>query len=345
MALQGGDSMLNNDLNAAEKSSILSELHNLLAHNVIGEKQYRNRYNGFMAELDFQSWFELNRSNSLIDGGMFIPTKCADNPFDSAIYITSSESAPNNYVDIYTKISAAKINDLFFIQYCLNKPYCSWDKKELFKSQSNNKSNKILFSIPPFKVFKFIPKSSKFIPSQIEEITAKFTKKEAFLAQKPIPEKLISHFNNKFSVFTSRSLLKLYLARLFFDGYLNLTYRRGAPLDIDFLVQCKEGDICILEIKEKDLSKREPIGFGMDLRRVDSLTKLTHIFASQAFYIVRQVNNQTERAFIDWQMIEMQRFKRKTRDNPVVTGGTGMRSEYSYNPTKVCEFKYFTHLK
>ena len=100
-----------------EKLAILTALHDLLSHNVIGDVQYRNRYNGFNAELDFQYWFATNRADRTIDGGMFLPTVKAHNPFEEAIYFTCSESSPSEFVEIYTKAAPLASRGSFFIQY------------------------------------------------------------------------------------------------------------------------------------------------------------------------------------------------------------------------------------
>ena len=111
--------MVMTTLNSENKLNVLNELHDLLVHNVIGDKQYNSRYNGFVAELDFQSWYELNREGSLIDGGMFIPTQKSDNPFQSAIYTTTSDKPADEYIDIYSKACeiTPNLEGLFFIKY------------------------------------------------------------------------------------------------------------------------------------------------------------------------------------------------------------------------------------
>ena len=176
-------------------------------------------------------------------------------------------------------------------------------------------------------------------------MTAMYTKSKDFLKKKYIPAHLKNHFMHKFLQFSVKSLLKLYVERLFFDGYFNLTRTRGAPLDIDTFVRAKDGGLCLLEIKEKDISKRDPRGFGMDLRRVESLSILSAAFSAKAFYVVRHVNNQTQRQFVDWRIIDLEQFKSQIAYSPTVEGGTGMRSASSHNPTRVCRFEYFTLLE
>jgi len=302
---------------------------------------------GFTAELAFQEWFDSNRKNKLIEGGMFLPTIRSSTPFTEAIYFTSSESSPSEFIDIYAKASALAPKGLFFIQYNISKKSTTWGKKVLFQSKDNGLLADKSFPIPPIEVFEFNPISKEFLKCTIGDISNKFTPRRTpnFLIKKPIPKHIKQHFISKLKQFKVKTLLKIYIERLFFDGYLNLTYVRGAPLDIDTFADGKEKGLCLLEIKEKDISKRDPKGFGMDLRRISSLSQLSEAFNAKAFYVVRQVNNQTDRKFISWKIISLEKFKEKIASSPIVNGGTGMRSESSINPTAVCEYEYFKELK
>ena len=324
---------------------VLNDLHNLISHNVIGDKQYNNRYNGFTAELDFSDWFSKNRKSELIDGGMFLPVNSTDNPFEDSIYFTSSEDSPETYKDIYHCASKLARKGQFFIRYDITQPFTDWNRAELFLSTENGQSNEVLLHIPFFEVYTFEAEKNTFSISSMDEITKLFTRERNILSKKVIPEKLKNSFMKKFQHFDSRILIKLYLERLFFDGYLGLIYTRGAPLDIDSFVLGKNGKLLLLEIKEKDVSKRDPKGFGMDLRRIDSLGTLSEAFDTKSFYIVRHINNQIDRMFVDWRIIPMDKFRQLVESNPVVQGGSGLRSRYSDNPTRVCEFEHFILLK
>ena len=328
-----------------EKLEILTALHDLLSHNVIGSIQYKNRYNGFTAELDFQQWFDLNRESALIEGGMFIPTVKSQNPFEHSVYFTCSESSPSEFIDIYSSASTLASKGSFFIKYDTRPRFADWERKQLFQSQQNGQFAEQLFHTPPFEVFEFNPKNRTFSSCSVTDISNRFVKSWSFLTQKYVPEVLKNHFIQKFQQFSVKSLLRLYVERLFFDGYLNLTFSRGAPLDIDSFVRARDGSLCLLEIKEKDVSKRDPKGFGMDLRRVDSLSMLSDTFSTRVFYVVRHVNNQTQRQFVNWMIIDLEKFKSQIAHSPTKEGGTGMRSISSHNPTKVCRLEHFQLLK
>jgi len=279
-------------------------------------------------------------------GGMFVPTKNTNNPFTSSVYFTTTSDRPEKYSDIFFSASKLAQNGQFLIRYDNSLSFDEWDEAELFKSKKNNQEKTQLFKIPRFEIYKFDPRKETFHLSTIEDLTNLFIKKQKHLIKKIIPKKLKEHFINKFSDFELLDLRELYVNRLFFDGYLNLTYLRGAPLDIDIFVQSKKTTkLSLLEVKEKDVSKRDPKGFGMDLRRIESLTKLSKTFKVQAFYVVRHVDNQINRNFIDWRIIELEKFKESILSSPIIEGGFGMRSRNSSNPTKVCKIEYFSVLR
>jgi hypothetical protein len=279
-------------------------------------------------------------------GGMFVPTKNTNNPFTSSVYFTTTSDRPEKYSDIFFSASKLAQNGQFLIRYDNSLSFDEWDEAELFKSKKNNQEKTQLFKIPRFEIYKFDPRKETFHLSTIEDLTNLFIKKQKHLIKKIIPKKLKEHFVTKFSDFELLDLRELYVNRLFFDGYLNLTYLRGAPLDIDIFVQSKKTTkLSLLEVKEKDVSKRDPKGFGMDLRRIESLTKLSKTFKVQAFYVVRHVDNQINRNFIDWRIIELEKFKESILSSPIIEGGFGMRSRNSSNPTKVCKIEYFSVLR
>jgi hypothetical protein len=109
--------------------------------------------------------------------------------------------------------------------------------------------------------------------------------------------------------------------RLLFDGFIGYGKTHGIPADIDLIMDSKNlHEILFLEIKEKDLSKRAPKGFGMDVDRIKSIRTLSLMTGTQVYYIVRQVNNQKERLFIKWRYINMFNFV-SCLDDAVIEGG------------------------
>ena len=100
----------------------------------------------------------------------------------------------------------------------------------------------------------------------------------------------------------------------------------------------------LVEVKEKDLSKRVPIGFGMDVRHRDDLAELQRRTGMKVFYIVREVHEQKRREFKSWKIISLDKYIYETVSAATVEGGKGMRNQYSSNPTTVCSVVNFKEL-
>jgi predicted DNA-binding protein len=322
--------------------SILQNLHELLAHNLLGDKQYLNRYNGFNGELHFNKLYEDIRQTSLLSGGMFISCKERGNHFENAIYVTFSSDNPNSedYLEIYSGASKLATEGQYFIQYDLSNSYESWQHAEVFKVGGKG----FLLPIPMFQVYKFDIASKIFRLGNMKAIQSHLKLNSKPLIRKNIPSNMVNMFIDKFSSFDEKYLLELYLERLFFDGYLGLTYARGAPLDIDCIALGSRGEKYIIEVKEKDLSKRPPRGFGMDIPRINSLKTLSEKLGYKSIYVVREVVDQNTRILKDWHWIYMDDFNRAVEKIESIRGGTGIRSVNSINHTKVCPLVEFKKL-
>ena len=119
---------------------------------------------------------------------------------------------------------------------------------------------------------------------------------------------------------------------------------KGIPADIDSVIVDVDGGLSLIEVKEKDRSKRHPVGFGMDIRRRDHLALLQEKTGLRVFYIVREVKDQTAREFAGWHIIPLNKYIAATDGSRAIEGGTGMRSAYSSNPTSVCPVENFQEL-
>ena len=146
------------------------------------------------------------------------------------------------------------------------------------------------------------------------------------------------------NTFDDADLADLYAERLIFDGLLGFGVCKGIPTDIDCIILANDGKIFLIEVKEKDLSKWPPIGFGMDIRRRDDLLTLQQKTGYPVWYIVREVNNQRERHFVQWRVIKLDNYAQATTGLSEIEGGSGMRHFSSSNPTSVCPVKHFTSL-
>lgn len=328
------------------KEILLKGLHSLLSHNVVGDKQYINRYNGFNGELDFMRWFRANRpDNKTLSGGAFIPITSSEDSFKNSVYFTVSSFDPNTEenIFIYSRLQSLAQIGQFYFWYDSEELLSSWEYSVSFPVIGSNEIK--LLTPKSLKVYKFDNENCTFQLSTIQRFIdcCGFKKGKSKLAN--IPESIYKKYLDLFLNYDFQDIKSMYLERLVFDGICGLANGRGAPLDIDLFVQGDNGGWNILEIKEKDKSKNYPKGFGMDLRRIKSLRFLQDTIKIPAVYIVRHVADQIDRAFLEWSAINFNKFYKKIELSPTVEGGFGMRSERSSNPTKVCEYEYFSRLE
>lgn len=325
-----------------EDRIVLEYLHILVSNNVIGDMQYSSRYKGFRGELEYYSWFRDNRKEShMHNGGYLIPTIANNNALIKPVYFIANNKAPDKIEKrIYSAIASLDCKKMFYFQYDDSISISKWKREDIMTLGQ-------VIPVPDFRVFEYDNKLSKFIPSKISTFTDTFKPyKTRNTNTYPIYEKTKILYIEKLSVYNYKDLVNLYVERLFFDGYIGFGRERGIPTDIDLIVESrdKEGKLYLLEIKEKDLSKTPPVGFGMDVSRIEDINKISSITGLPYYYIVRHVNNQRDRKFIEWLAIDMNSFTEKIRSANTIEGGTGMRSANSSNPTKVCPYNNFKKL-
>lgn len=315
---------------------ILESLHQLLAHNVIGEKQYSSRYKGFKGELDFLSFFNQRTSNAqLYTGGYFLPTQEGQHTLNLPVYFTINADAPNDkYMAIYRQIAQINCLKMFYIQYDNSVAFDAWPMIDIMDVN-------IPLPVPNFNVYEYCIQKQCFMISTISNLLLlykKINKKRTNSISQVIKNQYIQSLED----YSTLDLTHLYVNRLVFDGYFGFGCYKGIPSDIDAII-CKNEQFRLIEIKEKDKSKKPPQGFGMDTGRIESLQKISHHTTWPCYYIVKEINNQQQRQFIAWHWINLCQFIAATANVDTIEGGTGMRSLQSSNPTKVCPYDYFHH--
>lgn len=322
-----------------QNRTILENLHTLISYNVIGDKQYDFRYKGFRGELEFYAWFRKNRDEThMHSGGYLLPVISGKNALDNPIYFTTNASPPTDIdLQIYKSISKLACLKMFYIQYDDSVPINDWECIDVMSFNKN-------IPVPEFIVYEYNTELSEFISSNVEALINSY-KKLGNRSKNSYPitnETKLFHINSLLN-YETKDLLNIYVDRLLFDGYIGFGREKGIPTDIDLIVESRNGvgDLQLLEIKEKDLSKRAPQGFGMDVSRSDDITNISHVTGLPYLYIVRRVDNQQDRNFLEWLTINMDVFANAINNVDVIEGGTGMRSINSSNPTKVCPYGKF----
>jgi hypothetical protein len=318
------------------KSIILQHLHSLISKNVLGEKQYISRYKGFVGELAF---FELLDSKLSIrktyNGGFFLPIEKQNSSLQNPVYFTVSSSEPDDYIKIYNTISKIGCSHMFFIKWADHSPVESWNMVDVMGFN-------LPMPVPPIITYLFDFHLNCFQVCELSTLLDLYPDRvrKNSIGEK-IQELVKNEFIDKLARFESKHLLDLYVQRLLFDGFIGYGKTHGIPADIDLIMDSKNlHEILFLEIKEKDLSKRAPKGFGMDVDRIKSIRTLSLMTGTQVYYIVRQVNNQKERLFIKWRYINMFNFV-SCLDDAVIEGGAGMGYENGSYPTQICPEQHF----
>jgi len=319
----------------------LENLHLLLATNVIGELQYNARYKGFYGEFDFYKAFKDRYSKvedppQLYEGGFFIPkSMSSESSLEDCVYITISCRQTDQVVlDTYQTITKIA-DDAYYIRYDGEKPFAEWLTYDPMGIGIQLKK-------PLFAVAKYDPNAGAFVRSSLKDLKSNFLgvdKRDQEL--KVIPKNMKSHWMERLSGFSSDTLLQAYVERLFFDGEIGFLEKKRSDIDAIWI----QGDKSVfIEVKEKDISKRSPQGFGMDVPRIEDIAKIQDATGRKYVYVVRDINNQKDRALIGWKYISLDDFIDDTKDRPSIEGGHGMRGKGTKNPTKVCGYKRFKDL-
>ena len=163
--------------------------------------------------------------------------------------------------------------------------------------------------------------------------------KNQYAIEPACKEWLIAHL----SPFSEKQLLKIYMDRLFFDGFIGFSKDKGKSSDIDLIVIRPSGEYRFIEIKEKDLPRSKQ-GFGLDVPRIKDMERIQEQSSIEYHLVVRHINNQKDRELIGWKYIAINDFINDVKGNKAVEGGTGMRSSNSSNPTLICSLNKFSNL-
>jgi len=321
--------------------NLIEGIHTLVSHNVIGDKQAFNRYKGFRAELLFEDYLVHRYPQyRILDGGIIISKDSAISSLDNSVYITVTPQDAADYVDLYKSLSAVGFKEMFIVHYNHNS-FISRNVMEF-------RDGAISLDVPLLTVKQFNLDSGEFdlASDDIKVITELFKKNtERSKNQYPVSPQSEKWLMDSLKNFSYSQILKIYMTRLFFDGFIGFGLQKGKPSDIDFILRRPDGGFRLLEIKEKDLPKNNTIGFGLDVPRLEDLTRISETTGIDYFLVVRQINNQTDREFLSWKKISIKDFKEGVEGAAKVKGGTGMRSIYSHNDTLICPLELFDTLQ
>jgi len=318
---------------------VAEALYTLLSHNVGGDRQLKPRWIGFRAELELGPL--LNRRErvaKMLKGGVFLPVIKGASPLDNPVYYTVIGASEDkaDYLELYAEMSKIGLKSAYMIVYDNAHPFTDWEMFDIMKCG-------VSLPVPEFSIFRFDGGRFNLCSEGLKALSDEFRPAHRSGVKTRIA---FSEFDWSviFDHVEACDLEGLYAERLIFDGLLGFGVDKGIPADIDNVIVDVDGGISLVEVKEKDRSKRPPIGFGMDIRRRDDLALLQQKTGLGVFYIVREVKDQSAREFVGWHIIPLNKYITATDGSRAIEGGTGMRSRYSSNPTSVCPSEYFQAL-
>ncbi len=323
------------------KEDILKGIHHLIYNNVfcsdpnstkwtgIAANGYEKRILGFKAEIEFKRKLKAENKFDIFDGGILLPLVPKSKSIDQPVYLTISSNPINeDYKNIYSKLSKLNGPRLFFVHY-LDQDYVLKDIMDIG----------VYIRFTDCNVYEFLAGEFVEQPNGINEIKNTFSTKsyKRYKGKYKLREANGAFIKRTLGHYERAELLDILMTRLFFDGHIGFGKKKGIVSDIDLIVKDKSNQqYTFLEIKEKDRSKTPPHGFGMDISRMNDILDLSSITQTSYAYIVKHVNNQTERKFIEWLSINMHDFKKETAKKlHVRDGGRGMATATSSKPKTV----------
>ena len=307
----------------------------------IASNGYERRIIGFRAEIEFKLAL---RTPSVLDGGWMISTQNGRRCLEHSVYFTISRDNPDRYVSLYTTLGGLGFVRLFFVQYTfpdITENLTGWNVSDIMNIG-------VGIPHPDYRCYEFQNNRFMDISSgryNLEPLVGMYGEKNRGrkasyrLCQNPplFIEQTLGHL-------PAENLADILSNRFVFDGLIGFSKIKGIPSDIDLIIQ-KEKSFLFLEIKEKDRSKTPPAGFGMDIPRMNDMVALSGRLGCRYLYVVKEVNNQMERRFQNWWVIDIGDFKMATSSRNAVEGGTGMATAtVSGHPTLVAPIEKFTRM-
>jgi len=289
--------------------NLVDGLHQILTTTISQKRFYFARMLGFRSELELQKYF-IRKNIDFLDGGQFLFGKKI-NTRNRLVYVTVSSDDKSKYTDLYQKIASFPIvEDLYFISYSPNKDWESVD----FEVKCDNKKEKIRIPSPDFCYYKF--NKNVFIKGNLNDIYNNFEVKAIKSCAQQKENKL------DYLMEYSEDIIKNIYSNRFFLDVLLRDYKKGM-IDFDGIIN-REDNLYLLESKEKDPAGQDDSQyFGWDSRRLSWYLYLRIFSGIKTLYVIRQVNNQTERIFVDWKYISLEDFAKSASWLSESGGGGG----------------------
>lgn len=291
---------------------ISTATHTMSDSRVENNDYFKRRVLGFKGEIEFENLTKKYPKVSYLEGGQFISKQLSGVVEDknSFIYTTLSQDEPELYESVYEIISKwDEVSEMFYIK--INDK--DWSERDFNVRESTPKekrySTKIL--LPSYTFFQFNKKTKKFSYHTTQDFSIvldNFSRPTRNITLFPLRKREQFEYFNEYDI---PILKKIYANRYFLDVILKQAKGRHI-IDLDgFLVYKKS--ISIIEIKEKSPILNESINkdeweYGWDSRRILWYLYLQKKVGLPILYNVRQINNRSERTFIQWDSIFLDDF-------------------------------------
>jgi hypothetical protein len=324
-----------------EKKDIIEGIHTLVSNNVIGDLQAKSRYKGFRGELFLENFLTSDYPKyKQMEGGMIISKDSNESSLNNSLYLSiiPKEEFNDNYREIFGILSKLNFQKMYLVLYTNN-----WSMQPVMSYVNGN----ISLNVPEMEIYEFDAKTNNFktTSNNVSEVTDFFTTVEKRRKNSyPIDESTKKWLFENLEQFSVSQLIKIYLNRLFLDGYIGFGKEKGKPSDIDMILKTTSNVYRLIEVKEKDLPKYAKKGFGLDIPRLNDLLRISNETKLEYHLIVREINNQTDRELVAWKVIKIDNFAADVKGDEKVIGGTGMRSTSSINETLICSYNLFQNL-
>ncbi len=324
------------------KSEIIDHIHTLVSNNVIGDKQLMSRYKGFRGELFLETFMkDKYPSRKYFVGGMIISKNSSQTSLDNAMYICiiARNEYTTDYLEIFARLSLIGFEKMILVLY-------DEDNYEM-KPVMIYPSYQINLPVPDLTVYHFSAVDKKFMqPSKDISDVLNFFQTNSIRTSKAngAEEKASQWLHQNLEEFSQSQLLKIYMNRLFMDGFIGFGKKKGKPSDIDMIIKNISGKYSLIEVKEKDLPKRSKKGFGLDEPRLKDFLRISEQTGLDYYLVVRHINNQSDRELIGYKYISIKDFAEDVEGSETVIGGTGMRGISTVSETTICGYDLFHEL-
>lgn len=298
---------------------------------------YTKRCGGFRNEKEIEDLLR-TKGYQLIDGGQLIFVKKNNQSEENKIfYYTVTTDEIDNYTDLYKRLSQMEeIKRLFFIK--VND--ANWSTVDITVKNGNGERKSETIPKPNMTVYEFV--NENWNTSTFSEISHEMSEKSASVCKAKDSQVL-----DYMRTWNPEELKKVYCNRYVLDVELN-RYKKNM-MDFDAMI-LHDGNYVAIESKEKD-----PIGkwtktddgngnitetentdtsnwsFGWDTRRYSWYYYLKSKTGLDTWFLIREVDNQTNRNFVKWKKIDIEKFSRCAVWHFERQTGRGSTIEASYD--------------